>query len=409
MFCPKCGEKNPDGARFCARCGAAIAAAGPMPGPVPGPTPISPHRRSRMPLVVAGVVAVVVVAVAAALVLPGLLGGDRAAQERQASNASLGYSAASSGDYDYFYSSSVGGLCRAKHDGSAVELLRAVDVETQYIPALAIDGGTLFFVVKDYYKAPYEELRSIRTDGSQEKLLMTAPDLQTIDKVCVYDQKLYVTMRDFSGSESEGMTKVSVMSEDGTDAQQLCSLPLSDYVVVLPDAVYYLVNSDGSYALNAWSSDTKQTRTLCTGSSTCAEMLCVAGGRLVYLEDCTIEDNMFVGRTLVSVDTEGQSRKVLWTSDSDETGVRLVAASGDAVYAALYKTGSDGSWDLLRVPLDGADAQTVARGLTFYAPTACDMGDHLIVFENGGHITDGGVRVMTITYDGSDRMAYPLG
>ena len=138
-------------------------------------------------------------------------------------------------------------------------------------------------------------------------------------------------------------------------------------------------------------------------------MLCVAGGRLVYLEDCTIEDNMFVGRTLVSVDTEGQSRKVLWTSDSDETGVRLVAASGDAVYAALYKTGSDGSWDLLRVPLDGADAQTVARGLTFYAPTACDMGDHLIVFENGGHITDGGVRVMSITYDGSDRMAYPLG
>ena len=122
-----------------------------------------------------------------------------------------------------------------------------------------------------------------------------------------------------------------------------------------------------------------------------------------------MDDGLLAGRTLVSVDTEGQDRKILWTSVSGETRARLVATSGDAVYLTLHKTGSDISWDLLRVPLDGSEARTVAQSLTFYAPTGCDMGDRLIIFENGDYITDGGKRAISMSYDGTNQVMYPLG
>jgi hypothetical protein len=37
MFCPQCGEENPEGAKFCSKCGAALKAA-PAPAPAPAAT-----------------------------------------------------------------------------------------------------------------------------------------------------------------------------------------------------------------------------------------------------------------------------------------------------------------------------------------------------------------------------------
>jgi hypothetical protein len=37
MFCPQCGEENPDNAKFCSKCGAALKAA-PAPAPAPAAT-----------------------------------------------------------------------------------------------------------------------------------------------------------------------------------------------------------------------------------------------------------------------------------------------------------------------------------------------------------------------------------
>lgn len=37
MFCSKCGTENPDGARFCASCGVALAVAAPVQAPPPPP------------------------------------------------------------------------------------------------------------------------------------------------------------------------------------------------------------------------------------------------------------------------------------------------------------------------------------------------------------------------------------
>ena len=50
MFCPKCGTSNDDSARFCAKCGAALAAAAaPAAGPATGPAPGAGTMRSASP------------------------------------------------------------------------------------------------------------------------------------------------------------------------------------------------------------------------------------------------------------------------------------------------------------------------------------------------------------------------
>ncbi len=38
MFCSQCGEKNPDNAKFCSKCGAALKAAAAPAKPAPAPT-----------------------------------------------------------------------------------------------------------------------------------------------------------------------------------------------------------------------------------------------------------------------------------------------------------------------------------------------------------------------------------
>ena len=39
MFCPQCGEKNPDDSKFCSKCGAALVIAeAPAAAPAPAPT-----------------------------------------------------------------------------------------------------------------------------------------------------------------------------------------------------------------------------------------------------------------------------------------------------------------------------------------------------------------------------------
>ncbi|MBM6676606.1 zinc ribbon domain-containing protein [Olsenella uli] len=57
MFCPRCGSRLPDGAKFCASCGTQLGEKSVGPAPAPAPAP-QPKRRRRAP-VVAAVIALV--------------------------------------------------------------------------------------------------------------------------------------------------------------------------------------------------------------------------------------------------------------------------------------------------------------------------------------------------------------
>lgn len=64
MFCPKCGSQIPDGAKFCAACGAQLA---PSPAAPPAPSEPGSHRR-RPVLIAAGAGALVILAAVGVLV-----------------------------------------------------------------------------------------------------------------------------------------------------------------------------------------------------------------------------------------------------------------------------------------------------------------------------------------------------
>ena len=73
MFCPKCGTKNVDGAKFCRGCGAPLAAAPAAPvaggsAAAPAATAIKPKRK-KAPFIVGAIVAVVAVALLAVFVV----------------------------------------------------------------------------------------------------------------------------------------------------------------------------------------------------------------------------------------------------------------------------------------------------------------------------------------------------
>lgn len=84
MFCPKCGTKNIDEARFCGACGTPLGASAGMPAPraanayTPAPQAVrvqpsaAPGGKSALPLLIAGAVAsfIVVVLIAVFVVVP---------------------------------------------------------------------------------------------------------------------------------------------------------------------------------------------------------------------------------------------------------------------------------------------------------------------------------------------------
>ena len=82
MFCPKCGTKNVDGAKFCAACGNPLVSASAAPvqqNPAPGASPAAqgpapklakaPGAKKKVPIIIGAAAAVVVIALVAVFVV----------------------------------------------------------------------------------------------------------------------------------------------------------------------------------------------------------------------------------------------------------------------------------------------------------------------------------------------------
>ena len=466
MFCPKCGKPVADGARFCPSCGNRLpepagptvsprpqvmgaegdvgaGTAAPSAGPAspepaasaapapssPESTPVAPapptagaapaqpasaagprKSRSKLPILIAVVAAVAVVAVAA-FALPQLLGG-RTQEDQAAANsaANRGTVSSAADGYDFFYSTEVGGICRADPGGGEVELIYPVDSTTYQVGAMAVDGDRLFFSYGSYMDGSLpHEIHSIATDGTDDRTLVSdrfgCPDgsYLSVGQIVIYDDTLYVVAS--ASGEGGRRTTVTTMAEDGSACTLCCSIdrPVGSSLLVMPDSAYYADTTAGT--IERYRFDGGQTETVYTGSLGSFIGLSSSGDRLVVLENGG-------GRFAVtSIAPDGSDARTVYEA-APSTGCRLLATSGDSVYLESYESAPDmvdiTVWDLLRVPLDGGEPQTLAEDLDVYNPTASVLGDRLLILENGQYPGAAGVRAVSIGLDGSNVIEYQI-
>lgn len=457
MFCPKCGKPVADGARFCPSCGNRLPGpASPEPAASAAPAPSSPEStpvapapptagaspagapagdpsataappmgsapaqpasaagprksRSKLPILIAVVAAVAVVAVAA-FALPQLLGG-RTQEDQAAANsaANRGTVSSAADGYDFFYSTEVGGICRADPGSGEVELIYPVDSTTYQVGAMAVDGDRLFFSYGSYMDGSLpHEIHSIATDGTDDRTLVSdrfgCPDgsYLNVGQIVIYDDTLYVVAS--ASGEGGRRTTVTTMAEDGSACTLCCSIdrPVGSSLLVMPDSAYYADTTAGT--IERYRFDGGQTETVYTGSLGSFIGLSSSGDRLVVLENGG-------GRFAVtSIAPDGSDARTVYEA-APSTGCRLLATSGDSVYLESYESAPDmvdiTVWDLLRVPLDGGEPQTLAEDLDVYNPTASVLGDRLLILENGQYPGAAGGRAVSIGLDGSNVIEYQV-
>ena len=382
------------------------AAAPAQPASAAGPR----RSRSKLPILIAAVVAVAVVAVAA-FALPRLLGG-RTQEDQAAANsaANRGTVSSAADGYDFFYSTEVGGICRADPGSGEVELIYPVDSTTYQVGAMAVDGDRLFFSYGSYMDGSLpHEIHSIATDGTDDRTLVSdrfgCPDgsYLNVGQIVIYDDTLYVVAS--ASGEGGRRTTVTTMAEDGSACTLRCSIdrPVGSSFLVMPDSAYYADTTAGTIVRYRF--DGGQTETVYTGSLGSFIGLSSSGDRLVVLENGG-------GRfTVTSIAPDGSDARTVYEA-APSTGCRLLATSGDSVYLESYETAPDmvdiTVWDLLRVPLDGGEPQTLAEDLDVYNPTVSVLGDRLLILENGQYAGSAGGRAVSIGLDGSNMIEYQI-
>lgn len=367
--------------------------------------------RSKLPILIAVVAAVAVVAVAA-FALPQLLGG-RTQEDQAAANsaANRGTVSSAADGYDFFYSTEVGGICRADPGGGGeVELIYPVDSTTYQVGAMAVGGDRLFFSYGSYMDGSLpHEIHSIATDGTDDRTLVSdrfgCPDgsYLNVGQIVIYDDTLYVVAS--ASGEGGRRTTVTTMAEDGSACTLCCSIdrPVGSSFLVMSDSAYYADTTAGT--IERYRFDGGQTETVYTGSLGSFIGLSSSGDRLVVLENGG-------GRfTVTSIAPDGSDARTVYEA-APSTGCRLLATSGDSVYLESYESAPDmvdiTVWDLLRVPLDGGEPQTLAEDLDVYNPTASVLGDRLLILENGQYPGAAGVRAVSIGLDGSNVIEYQI-
>ena len=421
MFCPQCGSKLADGAKFCPSCGAPVAAAAPpaatppAQASVPTPPPAQP-RRSKAPLVIGGVAVLVVAALVAlaVLVLPHLMGGS--SWERLANNDCLNYMAgtATDGEKIYFYSTKAGGICSSPKDGSSAQLIYPIDANTSYVAGFAVDGGRIYFCVSDYMgdDTRNREVHSIKTDGTDDKILLTEPVEQedqysSLDQLLVYDNTIY--MATFYGGASSGGDKghvtISTMGVDGSNWQERCRINdnlISGSLLMGHDTIYY---ADGT-SISSVSLDGEDYRSIYVTQGEWIRSLAVEDGRLFFNEGG--------GGTasIATVAVDGTDHQTIYTFPGRSSG-SLRAVHDGTVYFESYTLDYDqvdvGTWDLMSVPATGGEAKTVLEDVGLYNPSLMDLGFGLMGLENGQYQGSVGAAAMLVGYDGSGVTMIPLG
>ncbi|MEE8675191.1 MAG: hypothetical protein SOI12_08285 [Tractidigestivibacter scatoligenes] len=337
----------------------------------------------------------------------------------------------SDSDYDYFYSDSEGGLCRAKKGSSQVDVilptskLESANSHTTFY--LNKDGDTLYFMeIYSRYNESSDSsfaICSVGADGSGFTTLLEIPstDKSTgsysyISGLYLYDHTLYFVVESMSGGSkySDCTYDVYTMDEDGSNQQKRCSIQLVGYAefFVTKDKVYYTYNKpdvdnpEGSSRSSVFSQNldgSNQQEIYVSNLDWIADGPIVQDG-FVYVTESNLT-NYAVGDwsfQLTRMDTSGNAPSVIWsgkTGRNSNSYYKLSAIAGNSVYLAETNDGRLAS--LISVPLSGGDSATLDTSFAGMDPVLSNSCDCLLLYGYGMGTWSSGAEVSRIGFDGT--------
>lgn len=441
MFCPKCGSQLPDGSRFCPSCGAQIAAA-PQTAQVPGARPVTPQatgaptpqpaaapqpraayapagsvpapgavrkhpRAGKVPVVAGAAVIALVAVVAAFFIVRALLGGGMS-DDDIANNTNQAL--ASLDGYDYFPSSDMGGIVRAKGTG-APELVYKLkndddNYEYEFPLGMAVVGGRLCFALYDTEDGD-TVIHSTKPDGTDDKVVYTVEegdDSASVSGLYSSGDRLYMLVVRYPSSHYE--VDIVSMKVDGSDYKVESTLRSDDMIapVIVRNRVFWCTKtSEGKGAVYSQKLDGSDSKQVYSYDGAVHRSPNVSGDRLVLY----VYDDSSDTTRVVSIKQDGTDEKSLYTPPSGKDVDLLNVADGKAYLAQYDADAYDVSqYDVLSVPVAGGDPKTLMTNVDYYNPTLAVSDGHLVLSENGQDAGSYGMRVQAIDYDGKPIATY---
>lgn len=454
MFCPNCGAKNRDGAKFCVECGAPLSkkadqavATAPTDArevPIASPaamdaqptmqsTPPRTGGKSKRWIIPAVIVAALAAAALAIVQVVGVsvdggpsskgavavTGGTRIGSltfggtpmGNTASNYASGGLSVSDDSYDYFYSSIQGGICRAAKDGSSVDVISEREPGWNgWASHFSLDGSILFYENDDYStNSTTYSVHAVNADGSNDRTIYSISSASNagsaIEDVYLYDHMVYVLVSTLDSDTMRTTFGIWAMNEDGSDQHQAGGYT-SDSGGGIPflakDKVYFChtpPSSDGSstngevYVQNYDGSETRKLYTSDVGNMYGTPFVV---DDTIYVEEANNAQGIF---NVVAMGLDGSDPHTVFSSTTANTWYNLVAVMHGCLYIS-HKDYDTLVGSITRAPLDGGDTSEITLGQE-YNLFMDDAGDHLLAIGIGDDMGSMGVDVASFDFEGN--------
>lgn len=306
-------------------------------------------------------------------------------------------------DFDYFYSSTMGGICRARTDGSATNVIVPTgDGFHCYISWFSLDGDQLFYLGQSYGDDDdVFGVHTVNTDGSDRKVIYTPDDNSDIEGVYVYDHTVYVlTMANDSYD-------VWTMGEDGSNQKRIVQglAAGGKNPFLTSDAIYYVIShssrnggDDTPDELYVQDLDGTDARRIYTSGLMSLGYPVPHDGEL-FITEHGREGTDITGSRLTSMQTDGSDVRTVYSS-SDNREFKLVNLTAKNAYLLQDIDAYDCYFGRLLIATyeSSPDSAHAIDLPTSYASHNLERGGkHVLDFCNG--VPDIGMAVYALDFD----------